>query len=138
DPSATPRPKPTKPDPAPVPAKPVPGKPVPGKPVPGTPGAVTPEPDLPVPAPAPSRRPVSDAGARVTIRSSGRGSVSGCSGNKRSFEGSGAFSIEKYLLPATCLVTIDGARGVFQVYGSGTVTCDKQGTVVVCDKTSVP
>jgi hypothetical protein len=35
-------------------------------------------------------------------------------------------------------VVIDGARGVFQVYGSGEVTCDKQGTAVVCDKKEVP
>jgi hypothetical protein len=56
---------------------------------------------------------------------------------KLEFSGQTSFTIESYLLPATCLITIDGAKGVFQVYKSGSVSCDKQGTAVLCDKTEI-
>ena len=54
------------------------------------------------------------------------------------FDGLRNFVVPGYQIPATCLVTIDGARAVFQVTGSGDITCEKQGSIVVCDKTNVP
>ncbi len=44
---------------------------------------------------------------------------------------------ETYELPVTCLVTIGSNRGVFQVYGSGSVTCNEAGGEVTCDKAMV-
>jgi outer membrane biosynthesis protein TonB len=130
-PAPVPEAAPVKPEPAPVPV-PKPGKP--GKPEPTPkPGKAAPKPD-----PAPKAQPTADGAARVTIRSKAGGTVNGCSGNKVEFVGTRAFTIDAYLLPATCLVTIDGARGVFQVYGSGEVNCEKQGSAVVCDKQQVP
>jgi hypothetical protein len=73
----------------------------------------------------------------VTIRSTSEGAVSGCVPTKIEFAGTRSFTIEAYLLPATCLVTIDGSKGVFQVYATGTVSCDKQGTTVQCDKSEI-
>lgn len=140
-PKPTPKPAPPKPA-APKPAAPKPAAPAPAKPVPAVspPAPPKPVPAEPVPSPRPQKghQPSSEGSAKVTIKSVAGGSVSGCSGGKVDFVGTRAFTIEGYLLPATCLVTIDGARGVFQVYGSGEVTCDKQGTVVVCDKQQVP
>ncbi|MEZ4235349.1 MAG: hypothetical protein R3F59_04155 [Myxococcota bacterium] len=52
--------------------------------------------------------------AKVTLRSSGSGAISGCSPSRTDFVKVASFSIEAYLLPATCLVTIEGAKGVFR------------------------
>jgi len=54
------------------------------------------------------------------------------------FDGPTAFTIEDYQLPATCLVTMDGKRGVFQIMGSGSISCNLDGGNVVCSKSSVP
>lgn len=155
DPKPQPAPKPTvaAPTPTPKPAAPAPApeiapKPSPApkpeapapKPKPGAKPKPEPQPAAAQPAPKPTAKPqpTSEGAARVTIRSLAGGTVNGCSGSKVDFVGTRAFTIDAYLLPATCLVTIDGARGVFQVYGSGEVNCEKQGSVVVCDKQQVP
>jgi hypothetical protein len=56
-----------------------------------------------------------------------------CSGQTKQFDGPTGLALEGYQLPVTCLVNIEGSRGVFQVYGSGTVTCDKAGSEVTCN-----
>jgi hypothetical protein len=82
------------------------------------------------PAPAPT------GPARVTLRSSGRGSVT-CSGRKTEFDGRSTLRFEEFELPATCLVSMGDARGVFQVYGRGEVTCNLDGGMVECDPGTV-
>jgi hypothetical protein len=151
EPQPEPEPEPTTPEPdkpgpeEPVPAKPTPAKPTPAKPTPAKPTPVTPKPTpvtpkpTPVaPTPKPGKAPKPGSSARVTLKSSGRGTVIACVPSKTTFEGQTTFEIESFQLPATCLVKIDGAQGVFQVLGTGELTCDKQGTVVVCDKQQVP
>jgi hypothetical protein len=134
-PSPSPQPRPT-PSPSPRPS------PSPS-PRPGPSPAPSPRPSpSPAPAPAPSTSPSvrpkpppapPDPGSPVAIafKSGGRGSVV-CSGARTSFDGPTTINLEGYQLPVSCLVTIDGSRGVFQVYTSGVVTCDKSGTDVVC------
>ena len=72
----------------------------------------------------------------MTFRSSGRGSVT-CSDKKTNFDGRATLRFEAYELPATCLVSIDDGRGVFQVYGRGEVTCNLSGGIVECDPGAV-
>ncbi|HHO51375.1 MAG TPA: hypothetical protein ENK18_10985 [Deltaproteobacteria bacterium] len=126
----------TKPRPAPI-AKPRP--PPRPAPVPAPTTAPVPRPPpRPPPRPVPSPAPPVDQNARVQLSSGGRGVVSGCTSSSLNFDGRRAFQVEGYRLPATCLITIDGARGVFQVHGSGDISCDKQGADVLCDKNQVP
>ena len=68
--------------------------------------------------------------------SNSRGDVS-CSGKKKAFDGMTTLSFDSFQLPATCLVTIEGGRGVFQVYGSGSVKCNKTGSAVDCSPPAV-
>ena len=70
--------------------------------------------------------------ATVSLKTTGRGTVQ-CAGGNVSFDGDATVFVEAYQLPATCLITIDGKRGVFQVYSSGTVTCNIAGAEVGCD-----
>jgi hypothetical protein len=84
------------------------------------------------PKPAPAPAPVDpNAPMVVSFQSSGRGSVS-CSGSKTAFDGNATINLEGYQRPVSCLVTLDGSKGVFQVYASGTVSCSKAGTDVTC------
>ncbi len=141
-PKPAPKPEPVAPAPPPKPGvKPSPGpKPAPGaRPAPAPRPTPAPAPVAPRPKPAPGGgavrpAPVPEPGAPVTVsfRSSGRGSIT-CSGATKQFDGATAVALEGYQLPVTCLVNIDGARGVFQVYGTGSVTCDKVGTEVTCN-----
>lgn len=135
-PAPSPGPKPTpapgpKPSPVPSPSPSPAPAPAPGS----KPSTIKPKPGGTAPAPAPAPAPAGGP-AKVTLKSNGRGSVS-C-GEGQSFDGSVTFNIEEYEIPATCLVTIDGKRGVFQVYGSGTVTCNNDGGQVNCDKSRIP
>ncbi len=131
-PSPTPGPRPapgTKPEPGVAPAPSPSPRPAPVRPSP------SPQPSRPVtPTPLPE---LSEGDARVSLSTTGRGSVT-CGGATTTFSGPRAFVIEAYQLPATCLVQIEGGRQVFQVYGTGAVTCEKQGGSVQCDKQLVP
>ena len=122
-----PRPERPKPPPSPTPAPVV--DPAPPNPAP----RVTPQ-----PSPRLSTDPFATTDARVQLTSTGAGSISGCQNDTLKFDGRRTFSVEGYRLPATCLVVIDDARGVFQVFGSGRISCEKQGTEVVCNKKQVP
>jgi hypothetical protein len=72
----------------------------------------------------------------VQFKSSGRGSIR-YSTTQKEFDGNTVLTIPAFDLPATCLVTIDGARSVFQVFGSGTVECNNSGGAVACTPSSV-
>lgn len=103
-----------------------------------TPGVVPKPKSKPDPEPEPEPEPEPTTGpARVKLTSMGRGSVS-CAGTNVPFDGPAAFTVDEYQLPATCLVTMEGKRGVFQVMGSGVITCNLDGNNVACDKTEVP
>ena len=73
--------------------------------------------------------------AKVEFKSAARGAIR-CNSNVE-FDGNITLNFEPYELPATCMVTIDGKRGVFQVYGSGRVTCNPSGNLVSCSPTEV-
>jgi hypothetical protein len=75
--------------------------------------------------------------AQVSFRSSGRGQLK-CVGTAFPFDGATTVVVDSYQLPATCLVEIDGKRGVFQIFGSGAVRCDVEGATVRCDRNVVP
>ncbi len=90
----------------------------------------------PAPAPQVAPAPVPTGPSRVTLRSSGRGSVT-CSGRKTEFDGRATLRFESFELPATCLVSMGDARGVFQVYGRGEVACNLDGGMVECDPGTV-
>jgi len=130
-PSPTPSPKPTSPKPSPSP------KPVSPKPSPSPSPSPSPRP-RPRPKPKPPPAPVSNGDARVSLRTGGRGKVLVCLDSAKNFDGPTSFVIEQWRLPANCLVQIDGAKGILQVSGSGTTTCDKQGDGVVCSPSSLP
>jgi hypothetical protein len=72
----------------------------------------------------------------VTFQSNGRGTIM-CGGTSTEFDGRVSLRFEAYELPSTCLVTISGARGVFQVYTSGSVTCNEAGGEVACSPAAV-
>ena len=91
----------------------------------------------PKPKPKPKPQPAT-GDARVSMRTSGRGKVLVCLEQAKSFDGPTSFTIEQWRLPANCLIQIDGAKGILQVGGSGTTTCDKQGDGVVCSPSSLP
>jgi hypothetical protein len=132
---ARPQPQPERPTPTPTPTpKPPPAAPPP-KPPPPPPPPPPPKPVRPGPAPKPG---TGGADVKVQLRSTGRGNVRNCTESTTPFDGLRGFVVEGYKLPAVCLVEIDGARGVFTVNGSGDITCDKQGTSVICDKAAVP
>jgi hypothetical protein len=144
-PGVTPDPAPTRPRPGdPAPAKPPPAKPPPAKPPPvqpAKPPPAKPPPAKPPPAkPPPAKPPPVPAGGEVSVqlRSSGRGTIRNCTDSSTQFDGLRNFKVAGYKLPAACLVEIEGAKAVFTVNGSGDITCNKQGTVVVCDKSTVP
>lgn len=121
------------PNPAPKPAPKATPKPTPKTTSPKpAPASTTPRP-RPRPAPAPAPTAATGGPAKVTFQSSGRGTVS-CAGTNKEFDGPTSWTLEEYLLPVTCLVTIEGKRGVFQVYGTGRVTCNLAGGSVECDK----
>lgn len=61
-----------------------------------------------------------------------------CTDTAKEFDGPFSITLEAWKLPANCLVQIDGAKGILQVAGSGTTTCDKQGAAVVCSPASLP
>lgn len=86
----------------------------------------------PKPAPTPTGGP-----AKISFRSNGRGDVS-CGGAKKKFDGIVTIRVDEFQLPATCLVTIGSGRGVFQVFGSGTVTCNEANGNVTCNPPQVP
>jgi hypothetical protein len=86
----------------------------------------------PVPEPAPTGGP-----AKVKFTSTGRGTIS-CAGTNIPFDGVTSITVEPYQLVATCLITMDGKRGVFQIAGSGSIACNLDGGNVVCNKSSVP
>ncbi len=142
---ARPDPRPGRPDPRP-PTPPKPQPPTPPKPQPPTPPKPQPQPQPqpptpPKPQPQPPTPPKPGGGGmdvKIQLRSSGRGSVRNCTESTTQFDGMRNFVVAGYKLPAVCLVEIDGARGVFTVNASGDITCDKQGTAVVCDKAAVP
>jgi len=138
-PGASPKPSP-RPSPSPKPS-PTP-KPSPSpKPSPTPKPTPTPKPSpTPRPAPRPRPAPAAPAGgdARVTVRTGGRGKVLVCTDTAKEFDGPFSVTLESWKLPANCLIQIDGAKGILQVAGSGTTTCDKQGAAVVCSPASLP
>ena len=67
----------------------------------------------------------------MTISSNGRGEIQ-CVGKNQPFDGPTSMTFEPYQLPATCGVQIDGKRGVFQVYGSGSTECNLTSGEVSC------
>jgi len=92
----------------------------------------SPEPAHPSPA-----RP-SDGDAKVVLQTEGQGSVLVCLRKAKPIDGPTSFVIPQSRLPANCLIQIDGAKGILQVSGSGTTTCDKKGEGVVCSPSSLP
>ena len=136
-PRPTPRPQPSSsPSPSPSPSPRPSASPSPS-PRPSASPSPSPRPSTrPRPAPAPEPEPEpTDGPATVDFRSAARGSVR-CS-SSTDFDGNTSLSFQPYELPATCMVTIDGKRGVFQVYGSGKVTCNPSGTAVSCTPSEV-
>lgn len=73
----------------------------------------------------------------LTLKTSGRGRLE-CIGTRKRFDGLTTLNLDLYGQPATCMVQIDGAMGAFQVYGTGSITCDKAGAEVSCSKGRVP
>ena len=71
------------------------------------------------------------------MRTGGRGKIQSCVDTK-DFNGPFDVTVAQWKLPAYCLIQIDGAKGTLSVQGSGTTTCDKQGSVVVCSPASLP
>ncbi len=69
----------------------------------------------------------------MSLSTTGRGDIS-CVGQSFPFDGPTNLLVDQYQLPATCLITMEGKRGVFQVYGTGSIRCNVDGTAVVCDK----
>ena len=76
--------------------------------------------------------------SRVTFRPADRRLLADYVATGEPLVVAGSFTVDGYKLPVSCLVEIDGARGVFTVNATGEIACEKQGTGVVCDKTSVP
>ena len=72
----------------------------------------------------------------MSFKSSGAGFVR-YGGNSVPFDKRASLKFESWEIPVTCLVEIDGKRGVFQVYGSGSVTCNAAGDEVTCDPAMV-
>jgi len=110
------------------------------RPKPKSGGSASPKPRpkaKPAPEPEPEPEPAASGPANITFKSNGRGSVS-CAGDTTQFDAAANFTIDEYQLPATCLVTIDGKRGVFQVHGSGAITCELESSNVICNKSVVP
>jgi hypothetical protein len=70
------------------------------------------------------------------MNSTDRGKVQ-CAGGSQDFDGTTSIILEAYQLTATCLVTIDDKRGVFQVANTGSTTCNLSGQEVVCTPTLV-
>ncbi len=142
NPGKAPNPQPPSPQPGPKPPSPQPGpkppSPQPGPKPPSPPPPKPPSPPPPKPPPQPQPQPGSGGAARVQLKSTGRGTIRNCTESTTQFDGLRNYTVEGFRLPAVCLVEIDGARGVFTVTASGDISCDKQGTAVVCDKRTVP
>ncbi|MBN2800402.1 MAG: hypothetical protein JXX28_14780 [Deltaproteobacteria bacterium] len=81
------------------------------------------------PAPA---APAADGPIEVTFRSPGPGALRCTDGQQPQFDGSMTLKFERAALPVTCMVTMDGKRGVAQLERSGVVSCAVSGDEVVC------
>ena len=91
-----------------------------------------PPPPPPPPSPPVAASPPPPTGpANVSFKSRGRGNIA-CAGETTSFDGPVNLNIDAYQLPATCMVIMEGKRGVFQVFGSGMVNCDIFSDEVSC------
>jgi hypothetical protein len=75
--------------------------------------------------------------AELTLTTGAPASIR-CSGESVAFDGQVVLRVEGYQLPATCLLVIGGKKQVFQVFGSGEITCGTDNTGVVCDRDVVP
>lgn len=139
-PEPTARPQPT-PRPSPAPARPQPTRTEPAprtQPTPPRPQPVQPRPAPARPRPAPEPAPAPVGGpATLMLKTTDRGSLS-CGTNRKNFDGPTSMNFEAYMLPVTCLITIEGSREAFQVRATGSITCKKAGDSVGCDKSSVP
>ncbi len=142
EPEPEPEPEPKRTKRAPQPAAPSRAAPRPSAPAPRTPAPAprtpAPAPRTPAPAPAaPAPPPAPASGpAQVRYRSTGRGRLI-CGSKNEEFDGMVTLRFEPFELPVSCLVMMEGKRGVFQVYGSGSVTCNLSGGDVVCDRAIV-
>jgi hypothetical protein len=115
------------------------GQPSPAsKPAPIAPIKPTSTAPKPKPRPKPKAKPKPTNGpARVNFKGLGRGKLT-CSGVKKDFDGSITMTFQKYELPVSCVVEIEGKNGSFWVKGSGDISCRPQGGAVTCDKPEVP
>ena len=75
--------------------------------------------------------------AQLTLKTNGRGLVR-CSADSMQFDGEMTLTVEGYQLPATCLLSMDEHKTVFQVFGSGTINCTVSVSDLVCDRDAVP
>lgn len=152
-PATLPDPTPTLPEPGgspespePEPPTPEPKAPAPTPKPPTKPTSRTPQPTptpTPRPPPRPPPRPQPEPAAEpsfaagpytLTLKTGDRGRLT-CGNVRKRFDGNTTVNLETYGQPATCLIQVDKARGAFQVYATGSVTCNKTSdSEVSCDK----
>lgn len=69
---------------------------------------------------------------KITLKAAGRGNAKCSDGQTVPFDGVAAFEVDPTALPVSCIVTMDGKRGVFQRSAGGVVNCSLSGDEVSC------
>ena len=84
-----------------------------------------------------TERPPRAAPAVVKLHSTVPGKLTCSDGQSLSFEGVQTIEFDRYTLPVTCMVTIDGRKGAISVDGDTTLRCEVEGRDVVCKPVGV-